>query len=91
MGDLSDSKIKESRESKKEQQTSRKLTYKERIEMETLEKEIPALETEKAEIEQQLSSGALDTDGILRASQRFAELTDLIDEKTMHWLELSEV
>jgi len=72
-------------------ETNRKLTYKERLEMEALEKEIPALETEKAEIEQQLSSGTLDTDGILRASQRFAELTDLIDEKTMRWLELSEV
>jgi len=56
-----------------------------------LEKEIPQLETEKAEIESQLASGTLSSDEIIIASQRHAELNDLIDEKSMRWLELSEI
>ncbi|NDV47365.1 ABC transporter ATP-binding protein [Paludibacter sp. 221] len=69
----------------------RKMSFKEKQEFEALEKEIPQLEAEKAEIEKQLSSGVLDNESIISASQRFAELADLIDEKTMRWLELSEI
>lgn len=71
--------------------TKRKLTFKEKQEFEALEKEIPALETEKVEIENQLASGTLSSDEIIKASQRHAEVNDLIDEKTMRWLELSEI
>jgi len=69
----------------------KKLSFKEKQEFEALEKEIPALETEKANIEQQLASGTLSSDEIIKASQRFGELGDIIDEKTMRWLELSEI
>ena len=69
----------------------RKLTFKEKQEFEALEKEIPELETEKTDIENQLASGNLSSDDIIKASQRHAELGDLIDEKTMRWLELSEI
>ncbi len=69
----------------------RKMTFKERQEFEALEKEIPELENEKTEIENQLASGTLSNDEIIKASQRHAELGDLIDEKTMRWLELSEI
>ncbi len=69
----------------------RKLSFKEKQEFEALEKEIPELENEKSEIESQLSSGTLTSDEIVAASNRFSELTDLIDEKTMRWLELSEI
>ena len=73
------------------QNTKRKQTFKEKQEFEVLEKEIPQLETEKAAIEIQLSSGTLSSEAIVEASRRFAELTDIIDEKTMRWLELSEI
>jgi len=75
------------------QQTAakRKLSFKEKQEFEALEKEIPELEAEKAEIENQLASGTLSGDEIIKASQRHAEVNDLIDEKTMRWLELSEI
>lgn len=73
------------------QPSRRKMSFKEKQEFEALEKEIPALETEKLEIETALSSGALSNDEIMVASKRFAELNDLIDEKTMRWLELSEL
>jgi ABC transport system ATP-binding/permease protein len=69
----------------------RKLSFKEKQEFEALEKDIPKLENEKADIENQLASGTLTSDDIIKASQRHAELNDLIDEKTMRWLELSEI
>jgi len=69
----------------------RKLTYKEQKEFEALELEIPELEKEKAAIENRLASGELTTDEILSASKRHGELNELIDEKTMRWLELSEI
>ncbi len=69
----------------------RKLTYKEQKEFESLELEIPELEKEKADIENRLASGTLTTDEIMFASKRHAELNELIDEKTMRWLELSEI
>lgn len=69
----------------------RKLSYKEQKELETLDKEIPQLEQEKSDIENQLSSGTLDADEIVHLSERFGELNELIDEKTMRWLELSEI
>ena len=71
-------------------ETKRKLTFKERKEYESLEEEITALEEEKATIEQALSSGTLDNDTLLRHSMRIQEVIELIDEKSMRWLELSE-
>ena len=80
-----------SQESEKIVLESRKLTFKEKKEFEALEIEIPKLENEKAEIENQLASGKLTTEEIVAASQRFSELSNNIDEKTMRWLELSEM
>jgi ATP-binding cassette subfamily F protein uup len=69
----------------------RKLSFKEKQEFELLEREIPELEEEKAKIEEAMSSGALSNDEIVKASERFSVLLELIDEKTMRWLELSEI
>ena len=80
-----------SQDSKIEVKEKRKLTFKEKQEFEALEKDIPALEKEKTEIETQLASGTLSSDEIIKASQRHSEINDQIDEKTMRWLELSEV
>ena len=68
-----------------------KLSYKEQKEFEALEIEIPQLEQQKADIENQLASGTLSSDEIIKASERHGELSDLIEEKTMRWLELSEI
>jgi len=68
-----------------------KRSFKDKQEFEALEKDIPALEKEKTDIESQLASGSLSTEEIVNASQRHAEVCDLIDEKTMRWLELSEI
>lgn len=78
---------------KKESNASakRKLSFKEKQEFETLEREISELEKEKAKIEDVMSSGLLANDEIVSASERFSVLLELIDEKTMRWLELSEI
>lgn len=72
-------------------QAVRKKTFKENQEFETLSKEIPLLEEEKNRLEQELSTGLLSNQEITTASSRYAELIDLIDEKSMRWLELSEI
>ncbi|MBR5324033.1 MAG: ABC-F family ATP-binding cassette domain-containing protein [Muribaculaceae bacterium] len=74
-----------------EKEKPRKLSYKEKKELEALEIEIPQLEEEKADIETQLSSGTLSGEEITSLSKRYEELSNLIDEKTMRWLELSEI
>ena len=71
-------------------QKAPKLSYKEKLEFESLEKELPQLEAEKAEIEQQMSSGTLTSEQLIAQGNRMQELIDLIDEKELRWLELSE-
>lgn len=68
----------------------KKLSFKEKKEYELLEIEIEQLETEKADIEALLSGGASDSNQIIELSKRHSEIVDLIDEKSMRWLELSE-
>ena len=69
----------------------RKMSFKEKREFEQLEKEIAELEAEKAQIEELLCSGMLSVDELTEKSKRLPEVNDLIDEKTMRWLELSEI
>ncbi len=69
----------------------RRMTFKEKKEYETLEKEITELEQEKADIEAALCSGMLSVDELIAKSKRLPELNDLIDEKSMRWLELGEI
>lgn len=71
-------------------ETKRKLTFKERKEYESLEPEIMALEEEKSLLEQEMSSGTLDSETLLAKSQRIQVVIELIDEKTNRWVELSE-
>ena len=66
------------------------MSFKEKKEYELLEIEIQQLETEKANIEALLSGGASDSNQIIELSKRHSEIVDLIDEKSMRWLELSE-
>ncbi len=69
----------------------RRLSFKERRELEQLEKDIEALEQEKKTIEEALCSGSLSVDELTEKSKRLPRLTDELDEKTLRWLELSEV
>jgi ATP-binding cassette subfamily F protein uup len=69
----------------------RKLTFNEKKELEQLEKEIDLLETEKATIGEELNSGTLDNSQLHLKSNRFGEISNLLEEKEMRWLELSEL
>ena len=69
----------------------RKLTFNEKKELEQLEKEIESLETEKTTISEELNSGTLNNSQLHDKSNRFGEITDLLEEKEMRWLELSEL
>jgi len=77
--------------SRLEKVQKKKLTFKERKEFEALEVEISLLEAEKAELETAMSSGTLSNDELLAKSERIAKVIEEIDEKTMRWLELSEL
>lgn len=68
-----------------------KLSFKQRKELEELEREIPRLEDEKRAIEVSLSDGSLDTDGIISAGRMLAEVGERLDEAEMRYLELLEI
>ncbi len=71
--------------------TRRRLSYKEKKELEQLSKEIEDLESEKAKIEEELCSGTLSVEDLTTKSKRLPEIKDLLDGKEMRWLELSEI
>ncbi len=66
-----------------------RLTYKEKLEMETLTKELECLNAERNELEALFASGEAIAD-IENKSARYNEIKELIDEKEFRWLELSE-
>ena len=72
-------------------ETRRKMTYKEKREFESLEKEIEELEKERKELEEALSSGSLSVAEITEKSKLLPQVIERIDEKSMRWLELSEI
>ncbi len=69
----------------------RKLTFNEKRELEQLEKDIEALETEKTLLGDEMNSGTLGNTELLEKATRFGEITELLEEKEMRWLELSEL
>ena len=73
------------------QNEKRKLSFKERRDMEQLELDIAMLEEEKKQIEEALCSGTLTVEQLTEQSKRLPILNDELDEKTLRWLELSEV
>lgn len=68
----------------------RKLSFNEQREFNQLSTEIDLLAQERKKLEEQLSMGAANHAELLQWSNRIAEIIDLLDEKEMRWLELSE-
>lgn len=68
-----------------------KLSYKEKLELEQLELQIPQWEAEKKQLEEKLNSGLTDHEELVRTSEQLNTLISLLDEKSMRWLELSEL
>ncbi|MDP3915411.1 MAG: ABC-F family ATP-binding cassette domain-containing protein [Bacteroidota bacterium] len=69
----------------------RKLTFNEKKELEQIENDIKALETEKAMINEELNSGTLESNQLQEKSTRYVAIAELLEEKEMRWLELSEL
>ena len=84
---------KEAKSAKKDYRHSdrRRLTYKEKREMEQLESDIERLEAEQRQLEEDLCSGQLSVEAIMEKSKRLPLLKDELDEKSLRWLELSEI
>ncbi|MRT94428.1 ABC-F family ATP-binding cassette domain-containing protein [Ancylomarina sp. 16SWW S1-10-2] len=76
---------------KPKQTIKNKMTFNEKREFEQLEKDMESLNEEKAAIEVAMSSGSLSNDDLMTKSARIQEVMDLLDEKEMRWLELSEI
>jgi ABC transport system ATP-binding/permease protein len=66
------------------------LSFKEKKEFETLAAEIGSLEAEKKAIESEMSNGTLNPEELYSKSRRHGEIMNVLDEKEMRWLELSE-
>ena len=69
----------------------RRMSYKEKRELEQLEKDIASLEQQQHEIEEALCSGTLSVEELTEKSRLLPKLKEEIDEKSMRWLELSEI
>ena len=78
------------RQEKPAREAGPKMTYRERMEFERLEKEIAGLESERVTLENRLGSGQLTPEELQKDSSRYAEMLREIDAKTDRWIELSE-
>ena len=68
----------------------RKLNFNEKRELDQLEKDIAVLEEEKQTIEKEMNSGDCSSDELIIKSQRHGAIRELLEEKELRWLELSE-
>ena len=71
--------------------TRHRMSFKEKYEFQQLSKDIEALEQEQKNIEEALCSGTLSVDELTEKSKRLPILKDELDEKSLRWLELSEL
>ncbi len=63
----------------------KKLSFKEKFEMESLEKEIDKLETEKSDLDNFFSSGEENFDKISKSTERYKKVEDLLHKKMERW------
>ena len=78
----------ENKTEKVKTEQKRRLSFKEKRELEEVEKQMPLLEEEKAQLEALLSGGATLPDEIAKASARYKEVQEALDEAEMRWLEI---
>lgn len=83
--------LKAADQSEKISTTKRQLSYKEKREFDSLEKEIQSLSSEKKMITEKLGSGAINYEELQELSNRIVVVSKLLDEKEMRWLELSDI
>lgn len=69
----------------------KKMSFKEKRELELLEKEIETLENEKKLLDTQMAEGTLPYDQLEKTAKRIGDIIQLLDDKGLRWLELSEM
>ncbi len=70
--------------------SGKKVSMKERLEYEALEKEIATLEKEKAALIEKLNAGSASHQELTQWSKAIEDLSEAIEAKSARWLELSE-
>ncbi|MDP4663564.1 MAG: ABC-F family ATP-binding cassette domain-containing protein [Salibacteraceae bacterium] len=75
----------------KPKQNKNKISFKDKFEFETLEKEINTLETRKAELNDFLAQSDLEYSKLQAYSKELSDLGEQLDEKSFRWLELDEL
>jgi ABC transport system ATP-binding/permease protein len=68
-----------------------KLSFKEKFEFDTLEKEIPQLEIKKKALEEKMNSVLSDHTELMKTTEDLGKVIDELDAKSLRWLELSEL
>lgn len=68
----------------------KKLSFKLQHQLEELEKQIPALEVKKIQLEKELASGITDYNHIQKISDELKALSEELEQKSMRWLEIQE-
>lgn len=75
---------------KSNESETRKLSFKEKMEFDTLEKDIEQLEARKIELTEVLSNPSSATEALIQAGKELSQLVEELDQKTERWIELSE-
>lgn len=78
------------KESKPKNDTSKKLSYKEKRELDELELDIKTLEKEKNDLIQKMNQSDGSHEALNQLATKFSALNNELDEKTFRWLELAE-
>ena len=77
-------------ESSNNNNAPKKLSFKDKFEFEALEKDMPVLIQERDQLNEKIASGALPYDELEKLLKRIAEVTEILEQKELRWLELSE-
>lgn len=73
-----------------EKVVKRKLSYKEKVEFESLEGDMEKLETEKAKLTEILSNPEASNEDLMKSGERLSVVVSELEEKEFRWLELSD-
>jgi len=82
---------KKTEEAKELKSEKKKVSFKEKFEFEQLEKEIELLEKEKSTLAEWMNSGNGTHEELMQWANRLQDVTKIVDEKSVRWLELSEM
>ena len=74
----------------KQEKSKTKLSYKEKLEFEQLEKDLETLEVKKEELANLLNDNISDHEELMKTTKELGDITNELDEKTDRWLTLSE-